>query len=87
MAGAGAYRRPEPGHLHSHGHRAFRSDGVRTPAIVIGAEMMKETRQNRVVENIETGQRVSIPGLVAVRQEPQAARGFVFHTLEDATGW
>ena len=48
---------------------------------------MKETRQNRVVENIETGQRVSIPGLVAVRQEPQAARGFVFHTLEDATGW
>lgn len=41
---------------------------------------------NRLVESMEAGQKVSVAGLVAVRQAPQTARGFVFHTLEDTTG-
>jgi error-prone DNA polymerase len=39
-----------------------------------------------VVETLEEGTPVTVAGLVAVRQAPQTARGFVFHTLEDRYG-
>ena len=38
------------------------------------------------LQDLETGARVTVAGLVAVRQSPETAKGFVFHTLEDYTG-
>jgi error-prone DNA polymerase len=41
---------------------------------------------SRLVEQMRSGERVSVAGLVAVRQAPETAKGFVFHTLEDYDG-
>jgi len=41
---------------------------------------------SRIVNQMQAGQRVTIAGLVAVRQAPETAKGFVFHTLEDYDG-
>jgi error-prone DNA polymerase len=41
---------------------------------------------SRLVEQMQAGQRVTVAGLVAVRQSPETAKGFVFHTLEDYDG-
>ena len=38
------------------------------------------------LEELEQGARVTVAGLVAVRQAPETAKGFVFHTLEDDFG-
>jgi len=38
------------------------------------------------VERLEEGTKVTVAGFVAVRQAPQTAKGFVFHTLEDRYG-
>jgi error-prone DNA polymerase len=35
---------------------------------------------------MKEGAKVSVAGFVAVRQAPQTAKGFVFHTLEDRYG-
>jgi error-prone DNA polymerase len=35
---------------------------------------------------MQPGQKVTVAGLVAVRQAPETAKGFVFHTLEDYHG-
>ncbi len=35
---------------------------------------------------MQYGDPVTVAGLVAVRQAPETAKGFVFHTLEDAFG-
>jgi error-prone DNA polymerase len=35
---------------------------------------------------MEQGASVTVAGLVAVRQAPETAKGFVFHTLEDDYG-
>ncbi len=43
------------------------------------------TPSNRL-EDLEQGVRVTVAGLVAVRQSPETAKGFVFHTLEDDYG-
>ncbi len=43
------------------------------------------TPSNRL-EELEQGARVTVGGLVAVRQSPETAKGFVFHTLEDDYG-
>jgi DNA polymerase III alpha subunit len=43
------------------------------------------TPSNRL-EELEQGARVTVAGLVAVRQSPETAKGFVFHTLEDDYG-
>ena len=43
------------------------------------------TPSNRLVE-LEPGAPVTVAGLVAVRQSPETAKGFVFHTLEDDHG-
>ena len=41
---------------------------------------------SHLVQEMSFGEPVSVAGLVAVRQAPQTAKGFVFHTLEDAFG-
>jgi error-prone DNA polymerase len=38
------------------------------------------------LQDLEPGARVTVAGLVAVRQSPETAKGFVFHTLEDYSG-
>jgi error-prone DNA polymerase len=38
------------------------------------------------VNQLEQGAKVTVGGVVAVRQAPQTAKGFVFHTLEDRHG-
>jgi error-prone DNA polymerase len=41
---------------------------------------------SHIVDQLQSGQRVTVAGLVAVRQAPETAKGFVFHTLEDYHG-
>jgi error-prone DNA polymerase len=41
---------------------------------------------SHLVENMEQGQPVTVGGLVAVRQAPETAKGFVFHSIEDRYG-
>jgi error-prone DNA polymerase len=43
------------------------------------------TSSNRL-DDLEQGASVTVAGLVAVRQSPETAKGFVFHTLEDDYG-
>jgi len=41
---------------------------------------------SRLVNEMQSGQKVTVAGLVAVRQSPETAKGFIFHTLEDYDG-
>jgi len=41
---------------------------------------------SHLVNEMAAGTPVTVAGLVAVRQAPETAKGFVFHTLEDYTG-
>ncbi len=41
---------------------------------------------SHVVDRMEDGASVTVAGFVAVRQAPETAKGFVFHTLEDRYG-
>jgi error-prone DNA polymerase len=41
---------------------------------------------SHLVNEMKHGARVTVAGFVAVRQAPQTAKGFVFHTLEDRYG-
>lgn len=41
---------------------------------------------SHLVQKMRHGEKVTVAGLVAVRQAPETAKGFVFHTLEDGTG-
>jgi len=41
---------------------------------------------SQVVDRMEEGAHVTVAGFVAVRQAPETAKGFVFHTLEDHYG-
>jgi error-prone DNA polymerase len=41
---------------------------------------------SRLVEQMQAGEKVTVAGLVAVRQSPETAKGFIFHTLEDYDG-
>ena len=38
------------------------------------------------MSELQAGSKVTVAGLVAVRQSPETAKGFVFHTLEDYDG-
>ena len=38
------------------------------------------------LDDLKQGDKVTVAGLVAVRQAPETAKGFVFHTLEDYHG-
>jgi error-prone DNA polymerase len=39
-----------------------------------------------LLADLDPGTKVTVAGLVAVRQSPETAKGFVFHTLEDYDG-
>ena len=41
---------------------------------------------NEALEKIANGRRITIAGLIVVRQRPGSAKGVVFMTLEDETG-
>ena len=41
---------------------------------------------SHLVNEMQPGQKVTVAGLVAVRQAPETAKGFVFHNLEDYHG-
>ena len=41
---------------------------------------------SHLVNQMKSGEKVTVAGLVAVRQSPETAKGFVFHTLEDYDG-
>jgi error-prone DNA polymerase len=41
---------------------------------------------SHLLPDLKQGDRVTVAGLVAVRQSPETAKGFVFHTLEDYSG-
>jgi error-prone DNA polymerase len=41
---------------------------------------------SHIVDRMEHGAPVTVAGFVAVRQAPETAKGFVFHTLEDHYG-
>jgi error-prone DNA polymerase len=41
---------------------------------------------SRLLADLDPGTKVTVAGLVAVRQSPETAKGFVFHTLEDYDG-
>ena len=38
------------------------------------------------LQDLQVGDQVTVAGLVAVRQSPETAKGFIFHTLEDYDG-
>jgi len=60
---------------------------VRGRSMDLVADQLHEgmTPSHRLKE-LESGAKVTVAGLVAVRQAPETAKGFVFHTLEDYHG-
>jgi error-prone DNA polymerase len=60
---------------------------VRGHSMDLIAEYLNEgIAPSHMVAGMEHGKPVTVAGLVAVRQAPQTAKGFVFHTLEDYFG-
>src|SRR5207237_7224300 len=57
----------------------------RTMALVAGSLHEGLTASDRLQE-MQSGEKVTVAGLVAVRQSPETAKRFVFHTLEDSYG-
>jgi error-prone DNA polymerase len=53
---------------------------------LVAAHLHEGITPSRLVEQMQAGQKVTVAGLVAVRQAPETAKGFVFHTLEDYDG-
>jgi error-prone DNA polymerase len=79
-------------------HELTHNERVVTDLLLIGIavrgasmDLVKEhlhegiTTSNRMSE-MKVGDKVTVAGLVAVRQSPETAKGFVFHTLEDYDG-
>ena len=54
---------------------------------LIADQLHEGVTSSRLVNHMQAGQRVTVAGLVAVRQSPETAKGFVFHTLEDYDGF
>lgn len=60
---------------------------VRGASMDLVADQLHEgITPSHLLERMQSGQKVAVAGLVAVRQSPQTAKGFVFHTLEDYHG-
>jgi error-prone DNA polymerase len=60
---------------------------VRGHSMDLIAEHLNEgMAPSRLVQEMAHGEKVTVAGLVAVRQAPQTAKGFVFHTIEDYFG-
>jgi error-prone DNA polymerase len=53
---------------------------------LVDDQMHEGYTPSHLVEKLEQGVPVTVAGLVAVRQAPETAKGFVFHTLEDRYG-
>jgi error-prone DNA polymerase len=53
---------------------------------LIADQMHEGITPSRLLQGLEPGAKVTVAGLVAVRQSPETAKGFVFHTLEDYDG-
>ena len=53
---------------------------------LVAGQLHEGITPSRLVEQMQIGQKVTVAGLVAVRQSPETAKGFVFHTLEDYDG-
>ncbi len=53
---------------------------------LVSDQLHKGITASRHVQEMQYGEPVTVAGLVAVRQAPETAKGFVFHTLEDAFG-
>jgi error-prone DNA polymerase len=53
---------------------------------LIDDQMHEGIVPSHLVDKLEQGAKVTVGGLVAVRQAPETAKGFVFHTLEDRYG-
>jgi error-prone DNA polymerase len=64
------------------------SIAVRGRSIELIADRLHEgITPSPLLERLEAGQHVTVAGLVAVRQAPGTAKGFIFHTLEDGYGF
>ncbi|HWO73662.1 MAG TPA: DNA polymerase III subunit alpha, partial [Dehalococcoidia bacterium] len=60
---------------------------VRGRSMDLVADQLHEgVTPSHLVNEMQPGQKVTVAGLVAVRQAPETAKGFVFHTLEDYHG-
>lgn len=60
---------------------------VRGKSMDLVADQLHEgITPSHMLQEMKVGQRVVVAGLVAVRQSPETAKGFVFHTLEDYHG-
>jgi len=53
---------------------------------LVAGDLSEGITPSFLVERLTEGAKVTVAGFVAVRQAPQTAKGFVFHTLEDRYG-
>jgi error-prone DNA polymerase len=53
---------------------------------LVAGQLHEGITPSHLVGELEQGAHVTVAGLVAVRQAPETAKGFVFHTLEDYHG-
>lgn len=51
-----------------------------------GSGLHEGVTPSHLVVRLKEGAKVTVAGFVAVRQAPETAKGFVFHTLEDRYG-
>jgi error-prone DNA polymerase len=66
---------------------SFTGIAIRGRSMDLVADQLHEgITPSQMVEQMQVGEKVTVAGLVAVRQAPETAKGFVFHTLEDYGG-
>lgn len=53
---------------------------------LVAAQLHEGITPSYLLDGLKVGEKVTVAGLVAVRQAPETAKGFVFHTLEDYHG-
>jgi error-prone DNA polymerase len=53
---------------------------------LIDSQMHEGMTPSHLLHELPVGAKVTVAGLVAVRQAPETAKGFIFHTLEDYHG-
>jgi error-prone DNA polymerase len=56
------------------------------PSAGSGQGLHEGIMPSHLVQRLQEGAQVTVAGFVAVRQAPETAKGFVFHTLEDRYG-
>jgi len=65
----------------------FTGIAVRGPSMDLVKDQLHEgITTSKQLQELKVGAKVTVAGLVAVRQAPETAKGFVFHTLEDYDG-